>query len=57
MRKFFAVLLVVCLAVAMTAPVAMAKGFNLKLAHVVNEKDAFHLCALKFKEIVEEETD
>jgi len=41
----------------MTAPVAMAKGLNLKLAHVVNEKDAFHLCALKFKEIVEEETD
>jgi len=57
MRKIFAVLLVVCLVVAMTAPVAMAKGLNLKLAHVVNEKDAFHLCALKFKEIVEEETD
>lgn len=57
MKKVFAVLLVVCIAVAMTAPVAMAKGLNLKLAHVVNEKDAFHLCALKFKEIVEEETD
>jgi tripartite ATP-independent transporter DctP family solute receptor len=57
MRKVFAVLLVVCLVVAMTAPVAMAKGLNLKLAHVVNEKDAFHLCALKFKEIVEKETD
>lgn len=57
MKKVFAVLLVVCIAVAMTAPVAMAKGLDLKLAHVVNEKDAFHLCALKFKEIVEEETD
>ena len=26
---------------------------TIKLAHVVNEKDAFHACALKFKELVE----
>ncbi len=31
-------------------------GVNIKLAHVVNEKDAFHLCALKFKEVVEKES-
>jgi TRAP-type transport system periplasmic protein len=29
---------------------------TLKLAHVVNEQDGFHLAALKFKEIVEERT-
>jgi len=32
---------------------AFAGGLNIKLAHVVNEKDAFHVCALKFKEVVE----
>ncbi len=26
---------------------------DIKLAHVVNENDAFHVCALKFKELVE----
>jgi len=31
-------------------------GMNIKVAHVVNEQDAFHLCALKFKEVVEAET-
>jgi tripartite ATP-independent transporter DctP family solute receptor len=31
-------------------------GMNIKVAHVVNEQDAFHLCALKFKEVVETET-
>ena len=57
MKKALIVLLAVCLSVALVAPVAMAKGTNIKIAHVVNEKDAFHVCALKFKEIVEEKTD
>src|SRR6056297_1584126 len=57
MKKALIVLLAVCLSVALVAPVAMAKGTNIKIAHVVNEKDAFHVCALKFKEIVEERTD
>jgi len=30
---------------------------KLKLAHVVNEKDGFHIAAVKFKELVEEKTD
>ncbi len=30
-----------------------AQERTLKLAHVVNERDAFHVCALKFKEVVE----
>ncbi len=29
---------------------------TIKLAHVVNEKDGFHIAALKFKELVEERT-
>ncbi len=29
----------------------------IKLAHVVNEQDGFHVAALKFKELVEERTD
>ena len=37
--------------------VTMAFGaMNIKVAHAVNEQDAFHLCALKFKEVVEAET-
>ncbi len=31
-------------------------GINIKVAHVVNEQDAFQVCALKFKEVVEKET-
>lgn len=30
---------------------------TIKLAHVVNEQDGFHVAALKFKELVEERTD
>ncbi|MDA3950843.1 MAG: TRAP transporter substrate-binding protein [Spirochaeta sp.] len=30
---------------------------TIKLAHVVNEQDGFHLAAVKFKELVEDETD
>ncbi|MFW6346395.1 MAG: TRAP transporter substrate-binding protein [Halomonas sp.] len=30
---------------------------NLRLAHVVNEQDGFHIAAMKFEELVEERTD
>ncbi len=29
----------------------------IKLAHVVNEKDGFHVAALKFKELIEAQSD
>lgn len=32
-------------------------GKTIKLAHVVNEKDGFHMAALKFKELVEASSD
>lgn len=35
---------------------AATAAVNLKLAHVVNEKDTFQLTAVKFKELVEERT-
>ncbi len=34
-----------------------AEPIKIKLAHVVNEKDGFHIAATKFKELVEEKTD
>jgi tripartite ATP-independent transporter DctP family solute receptor len=36
--------------------VGMAAALEIKFAHVVNEKDAFHVAAEKFKELVEKET-
>jgi tripartite ATP-independent transporter DctP family solute receptor len=51
MRRVCAALLGVFLSVS----VAFG-AVNIKVAHVVNEQDAFHVCALKFKEVVEAET-
>ncbi len=51
MRRVCAALLGVFLSVS----VAFG-AVNIKVAHVVNEQDAFHVCALKFKEVVEKET-
>ncbi len=34
-----------------------AEPITLRLAHVVNEKDGFHIAAEKFKELVEEQTE
>lgn len=51
MKKFAAILLVVLFATVLGASSAFA--MDIKLAHVVNENDAFHVCALKFKELVE----
>lgn len=41
----------------MTASSAMAGKNVIKLSHVVNEKDGFHIAALKFKELVEAGSD
>lgn len=51
MKKIAAVLSVVFLFLVLAASSAPAS--DIKLAHVVNENDAFHVCALKFKELVE----
>ncbi len=32
-------------------------AINIKFAHVVNTKDSFHICAVKFKELVEKKTN
>ena len=55
MKKLLSVLLMFSL-LLVGAQGALAKSMNIKLAHVVNEKDAFHVCALKFKEVVEKES-
>ncbi len=39
------------------APQAELEPMTVKLAHVVNEKDGFHIAAMKFKELVEEKTE
>lgn len=54
MKRIAAVALTLAALLATTAGALAAT--EIKLAHVVNEKDAFHACALKFKEIVEEKT-
>jgi tripartite ATP-independent transporter DctP family solute receptor len=58
MKKIFILISVVILIVGSLslAGIAADKSRVIKLAHVVNEKDAFHISALKFKEIVEEKT-
>ena len=52
MKRAVALLSAVFLAlVLVSAPASAAR--DIKMAHVVNENDAFHICALKFKELVE----
>lgn len=51
MKKFTAILSVLLFAMVLVPASAIA--MDIKLAHVVNENDAFHVCALKFKELVE----
>ncbi|MEN6464609.1 MAG: TRAP transporter substrate-binding protein [Syntrophaceae bacterium] len=50
MKKFFLCSVLVIFAVAFAGS---AFSMDIKFAHVVNEKDAFHVAALKFKELVE----
>lgn len=49
--------LILALAMAAFCGAAFAAPKTLKLAHVVNEQDSFHVCALKIKEVVEAESD
>lgn len=49
MRKVAAIIALACLAVS-------AFALDIKLAHVVNEQDSFHLAAVKFKELTEKYT-
>lgn len=54
MKKAFSVLLVVLFLFSMAAS---AFALEIKLAHVVNEKDSFHLAAEKFKALTEKYTN
>ena len=58
MKKIFVLISIVLLLVGslLLAGVAADNSRIIKLSHVVNEKDSFHMSALKFKEIVEEKT-
>lgn len=51
-----AILFILAALVTLSMAGAVSAATNLKLAHVVNEKDTFHLTATKFKELVEERT-
>jgi TRAP-type C4-dicarboxylate transport system substrate-binding protein len=54
MKKCFSVFLVALFLVSMAAS---AFAMEIKLAHVVNEKDSFHLAAEKFKALTEKYTN
>jgi TRAP-type transport system periplasmic protein len=58
MRRFFSILfLIVFFVVISMSAMAAEAARTVKLTHVVNEQDAFHISALKFKEVVEERTN
>jgi len=52
MKKIVRIFLFAFIVVSLFSSMAFAVT-TIRLAHVVNEKDAFHECALKFKELVE----
>ncbi len=54
-KKFLAIVLVVA-CITVLPMTALAAGRVIKLGHVVNERDGFHIAATKFKELVEEKT-
>ncbi len=54
-RAFLVAIMTLCLLVGAGWGTANAAR-TIKLAHVVNERDGFHIAALKFKELVEEKT-
>ncbi len=56
MKKVISTILLSALVVSLFSSMAFAVT-TIRLAHVVNEKDAFHQCALKFKELVEAGSD
>ncbi|MCX8013970.1 MAG: TRAP transporter substrate-binding protein DctP, partial [Rectinema sp.] len=47
----------VTLVLAFSVVLAPVFALDIKLAHVVNEQDSFHLAATKFKELVEKYTN
>lgn len=49
--------LVMVLVFTIVFSMGTAAATTIKLSHVVNEQDGFHIAALKFKELVEERTD
>lgn len=55
LRRVFALGLILAFALSLVLPVTAAPRV-IKLAHVVNERDGFHIAALKFKELVEART-
>ena len=55
-RLIVLVLIVILLGSLYLVGFTADKSRVIKLAHVVNEKDSFHISALKFKEVVEEKT-
>ncbi len=66
MKKLMVLTLCLIMAVSLSAGCSRDTGepetsgdepVKLRLAHVVNEKDGFHIAAVKFKELVEEKTD
>ncbi|MDD2352462.1 MAG: TRAP transporter substrate-binding protein [Atribacterota bacterium] len=58
MKRFISVLFIIILfAVISFSGLAAEAARVVKLTHVVNEQDAFHISALKFKEVVEQKTD
>ncbi len=55
---FLAVLMVVAtFCLTLMEPARAQAGTEIRLAHVVNEEDSFHIAAMKFQEIVEERTN
>jgi len=50
-KKLFSTIAIACVLAASVS------ALNIKLAHVVNEKDSFHLAAEKFKELTEKYTN
>lgn len=54
MKKVFSVLMV---SLFLLSVAGSAFALDIKLAHVVNEKDSFHLAAEKFKELTEKYTE
>ncbi len=54
-KLFKLILLLSCMTFCITSTAFAGKV--IKLAHVVNEKDGFHIAALKFKELVESASD
>lgn len=58
MKRFISVLFIIILFAVISFSGLPAEAARVvKLTHVVNEQDAFHISALKFKEVVEQKTD